>query len=274
MTALFEVKTKRKPGQAMLLLVLVALVASLGLALSVANRSKLHQRGSTYNVQGEQAYSAAESGLDAMLDYFGSISSGKPSCANPKSITEPIGTGSYTVTYECVQGRPGASLKTEKINIKKDIPEVFYLNKKISRVKIYWKNQNNSTPGLEINLYDNSTSATTPFKQVSYNWFGQSIIGSNLVNPSFDLSTKSSVVTLSSLNDYDLLQITARTADANDVYIEFITVNPGDRVPLQGYMIVSTGTAGKSRRVIRAFYRPAHIGNLINNIFYTPNSPQ
>lgn len=257
---------KHKSGQAMLLLVLIALVASLGLALSVANRSNLQQRGSAYNVQGEQAYSAAESGLEAMLDYF---SGNNPNCNNPQSqsLSNSIGNGQYSVNFTCVGGSNTGDVTTAEFTLAKDTPEIFHLDKKVKNVIVNWGNQGSSEPAMEISLYD--TTSPYSYEERSYYWNESGT--SNLERPQWsnnksevDLGTDFKV----SINNQSLLQLTARYADAQKVTVKFLRAT-GKKVPLQGYLITSEGTAGASKRTIVAFYRPADIGNVVNNILYT-----
>lgn len=252
---------RKGSGQAMLLLVLIALVASLGLALTIATRSMKEQKSSSYNLEGEQSYSAAESGFNAMVDWMSSTPAASINCTTPTPKNETLGNSSFEATYECLSSSGGNALILPTIELKKDVPEVFYVNANVQSVSVSWQREGIYTPGIEIDAYANAG----VYEQKSYYWGTNT--KANLEKPTYNSGTGTSSVTMTLPADSIALQITARSADAKNVIVT-LTPAAGRSVPVQGYEITSEGTAGQSKRYITAFYRPQSVANTINNVLY------
>lgn len=253
-------RTHYNDGQAMLLLVIVTMIASLGVGLSLATRSIISERETVYNVQNEQAFNAAEAGLEVALK---KVKEGIYDSASDLDLD----SAKYSYDISTV-GNVLSSVTTPAFNLDKDKTDVFELADVIRRIDVYWARDGSDIPAIEVNLLEDVGGGTYNLAQTSYGWCNPDDSSNGLdTSANWDAGKGSCKLANINTSNYALLQVTARKNNAKNVEI-VLTPKSGKKVPVQGYKIVAAGDAGQSRRNITAFYRPSDIRRLFNNTFY------
>lgn len=261
---------KNCQGQAMLVLIIITMIAAITIGASIAARSIISNRQTTFNIQNESAFTLADSGVEIAIKNIN----------DALSLNQPIPTGEFTGTldsntykYEIAkEGDTTAVLNMPSFSLNKNQIEVFLLNKKISQFTIKWAYKTAQPVPMEINYLRKEP--TTEYTLVQKSYYCPDNTGTpnldNLLTPSVDTATTTCTVTENVGNpgsEFDLVQIVPRVNNTSKVEIT-ITPLSGEAVPLQGYTITSSGTSGQSQRSIKVLYMLPTLARIFNNTLY------
>lgn len=263
------IKNKNYNGQAMLVLVIITMIAAITIGASIAVRSIVSNRQTTFNVQNESAFSLADSGVEiAIKNINESIAAGQPIATG--DFTGNIDNNSYKYTL-AKEGDTTSVLNMPAFSMSKNQIEVFVLDKKIGQFTVKWTYKAGQVVPLEINYIKKETTGEYTLVQKSYYCPSAVTNFENLLAPNFVDAANSNCTVTENVgqpgNEYDLVQVVPR---ANDTPKLEVTLNPlsGQKVPLQGYTITSRGTTGESQRAIKVLYMIPNLARIFNNTLY------
>lgn len=255
--------SKNKSGQATLIIVLAIMLIGLGIGIATFGRSTTTLRESTYNVQSEQAFSCAESGIDNAIQCISnnpgadsdfivsncSLNPGKVDPADPNSCE-------FVTSLQKLTDSMGFSLQ-------KDQTEVIVLNGAVSSADVNWSLNDSTGNLLEINVLTSDGSGGYNIKQLLVGCGSPLFPDTTKGNPLDASGCSTGGSLLSSIGGAEYLQLTAREDNVDDIQV---TLN--GTPPVQGYNIVSKGTQSLAQRELEVNYMLPSILRLFNNTLY------
>ncbi len=281
-----KLTTKRSGIAAITLIVLFTTVLGLSLALFYITNARTGLKETTFTVEGNQALSCAESGVDIAIQCIKtekeqgkSLSDIQKDCKQNEKIPldqENPNTCQYSYNLDIVSD---SIYLTE---LEKNESELIVLDSNASstKVNIRWQTEFSSTvhPNgniLETSLLKKLDDGTYKYTQVDYKCNFSDVSINKSVKSFVEASYKSGDNKYCEINSAldasgnDYLVITPRYNYARNINISIASNN----VPGQGFEIKSTGYSGKVVRDIKSYLltegKSASILRVLNNTIYS-----
>ncbi|MCL5411286.1 MAG: hypothetical protein M1150_00905 [Patescibacteria group bacterium] len=255
---------QNQSGQMLIIIVLI-LVVGITIALSLVSRSVTDVRLSTNTEQSNRAYTAAEAGIEDALRKIASSAA--------------VGTGSASfsdsdVKYNISEAAGTSFGPTEAVK-KDDVSQLDLKNYTGNSVNISWHTSSDSTPAAIVASFIYKTSSEYTVQKWAFNdnsTYPTRVIGfADVSGGRGGGYTYNTTLTLPAHQASEPNFLRVRPL-FGDTHIQFSSDNMYVNLPVQGYEITATGSAGSSERTVKVFKSKPALPSIFDYVLFSGGS--